>query len=110
MSRKRVALSLRATDNDYQQRLRADAMAVAGKLGFEVEVVAAQNDAGKQQQQITRLIEGAHGPELAAVLVSAVRDDVLADAARAAARAGIGWVVLHREAPYLASVRDEFPA
>ncbi len=109
MNRKRIGLALRATDNDYQQRLRADALTVAAELGFEIEVVAAQNDSNRQQQQITKLVEGPKGPELAAVLVSAVRDDVLGDVARLATKAGIGWVVLHREAPYLAALRDEFP-
>jgi ABC-type sugar transport system substrate-binding protein len=109
MRRSSIALFLRSLDNDYQQRLRDDALAVAGWLGFTVKVMAAQNDSAKQCAQIAEVLRGTDVGDLAAVLVSAVRDDVLDDLAHAAGKVGVGWVLLNREAPYLEVLRNQFP-
>src|SRR5262245_15561863 len=110
MRRSSIALFLRSLDNDYQQRLRDDALAVAGWLGFTVKVFAAQNDSARQCTQIADVLADPSAGDLAAVLVSAVRDDVLDDLAHKAGQAGVGWVLLNREAPYLEGLRNEFPA
>jgi ABC-type sugar transport system substrate-binding protein len=110
MRRSSIALFLRSLDNDYQQRLRDDALAVAGWLGFTVKVFAAQNDSSKQCLQITETLTDPSASDLAAVLVSAVRDDVLDQLAHKAGEAGVGWVLLNREAPYLEVLRNEFPS
>jgi ABC-type sugar transport system substrate-binding protein len=110
MRRSSIALFLRSLDNDYQQRLRDDALAVAGWLGFTVKVMAAQNDSARQCAQIAEALAPPAVDDLAAVLVSAVRDDVLDHLAREAGKAGVGWVLLNREASYLENLRNEFPA
>jgi ABC-type sugar transport system substrate-binding protein len=110
MRRSSIALFLRSLDNDYQQRLRDDALAVAGWLGFTVTVMAAQNDSARQCAQIKEALAGGSTTDLAAVLVSAVRDDVLGELAHDAGVAGVGWVLLNREAAYLEGLRNEFPA
>jgi ABC-type sugar transport system substrate-binding protein len=104
-----VGLFLRSLENDYQQRLRDDAVTTAQHLGFRVEVLAAQNDPAKQRAQIAAAVNGPQKLDLTAVLVSPVFDDALAEPARSAASAGIGWALLNREADYLQPLRDEFP-
>jgi ABC-type sugar transport system substrate-binding protein len=110
----RLALFLRSEDNDYQQRIREDALATGARLGFEVSVLSARNEAAVQREQIARVVEAAaepgSAPAPAAILVSPVSGGLLVDLARAATGAGIGWIVLNREAPYLAELRDAHPA
>jgi ABC-type sugar transport system substrate-binding protein len=109
MAREVIGLFLRSLENDYQQRLRDDALAAAGHLGFRVNVFAAHNDPVQQSDQILKATSGKEAEELAAVLVSPVYDESLAERARAAGEAGIGWALLNREASYLERVRTEFP-
>jgi ABC-type sugar transport system substrate-binding protein len=109
MAREVIGLFLRSLENDYQQRLRDDALATASHLGFRVTVFSAHNDPAQQTGQIARAMAGPGGEELAAVLVSPVFDDSLAGAARAAGNAGIGWALLNREAGYLDKLRTDFP-
>ena len=54
MRRRGIALFLRSLDNDYQQRLRDDALAAAKRAGFNVTLYAAQNDGARQVAQIAR--------------------------------------------------------
>ena len=89
MAREVIGLFLRSLENDYQQRLRDDAMATASHLGFKVKVFHAHNDVAQQRTQIERAI-GQTADGLAAVLVSPVFDDALADPARVAGNAGVG--------------------
>ena len=109
MARDVIGLFLRSLENDYQQRLRDDALATAAHLGFRVQVFAAHNDPAQQTGQIAKAMVGNGGGELAAVLVSPVFDESLAEAARNAGGAGIGWALLNREASYLDRLRASFP-
>jgi ABC-type sugar transport system substrate-binding protein len=107
MAREVIGLFLRSLENDYQQRLRDDALAAAAHLGFRVNVVSAHNDPAQQSAQVAKAI--AEDKDLAAVLVSPVFDESLGDVARAAGQAGIGWALLNREASYLERLRADFP-
>ncbi len=107
--RREIALFLRSRDNDYQARLADDAVKMAERVGFTVRVTAAGNDSARQSAQVAEALGGAGSDELAAVLVSPVREDALADVARQAAAKGIGWVVLNREGSYVATLRSQFP-
>jgi ABC-type sugar transport system substrate-binding protein len=109
MARDVIGLFLRSLENDYQQRLRDDALEKAVHLGFRVKVFSAQNDPAKQTGQITKAMSGTDKDELAAVLVSPVFDESLAEAARGAGLAGVGWALLNREAGYLDDLRGEYP-
>ena len=113
MRRRGIALFLRSLDNDYQQRLRDDALAAAQRHGFDLTVLAARNEPNLQAEQIEQsLVESSHGPREAApmaVLVSPVRDEELGPQAQSAARDGIGWVLLNREGTYLDGLRAKFP-
>jgi ABC-type sugar transport system substrate-binding protein len=108
MAREVIGLFLRSLENDYQQRLRDQALTAATQLGFQVSVFSAHNDPAQQTEQIAQAVAKAGG-ELAAVLVSPVFDESLAEPARAAAAAGIGWALLNREAPYMEGLRHDFP-
>jgi ABC-type sugar transport system substrate-binding protein len=108
MAREVIGLFLRSLENDYQQRLREDALAKASHLGLRVQVFAAGNDPARQVGQIDTAVKGA-GEELAAVLVSPVFDDALAETARAVVSSGVGWVLLNREAEYLDRLCREQP-
>src|SRR3954467_1562508 len=96
MAREVIGLFLRSLENDYQQRLRDDALAKATHLGLRVQVFAAQNDPARQASQVEKAVTGAGAAEMAAVRVSPVYDEALAEPARAAAQAGIGWALLNR--------------
>jgi ribose transport system substrate-binding protein len=104
-----IGLLLRTTENDYQQHLKEDALREGKRLGFTVEVETAQDDSARQLAQITAAINNAHASNLAALLVGAVRDDALLPAARAAAEAGIAWVMLNRDASFIEELRQQFP-
>jgi ABC-type sugar transport system substrate-binding protein len=104
-----VGLYLRSLENDYQQRLREDAMATAARFGWDVRVNAAHNDASRQAAQIADAVAGAKGSGLRAVLVSPVLDDALAEVARTAVRAGVAFALLNREAAFLAALRQDAP-
>jgi ABC-type sugar transport system substrate-binding protein len=103
-----IRLFLRTTENDYQQQLKQEALRKGQRSGFVVEVDSAQDDAGRQVAQITAALENARATNLVAVLVAPVRDDVMAPTVRAAAQAGVEWVMLNREARFIEELRQQF--
>jgi len=103
-----IRLFLRTTENDYQQQLKQEALREGKRSGFVVEVDSAQDDAGRQVAQITAAVENARSTNLVAVLVAPVRDDVMAPTVRAAAQAGVEWVMLNREAQFIEELRQQF--
>jgi ABC-type sugar transport system substrate-binding protein len=107
MPRRGIALFLRCLDNDYQHRLRDDALAAGKKLGFDVKLHTAQNDAIKQADDIAETLAAADVGSLAAVLVSPVRDEGLEELARRATTGTVAWVLLNREGNYLDALRRE---
>ena len=103
-----IRLFLRTTENDYQQQLKQEALREGKRSGFVVEVDSAQDDAQRQVAQITAAVENARATNLVAVLVAPVRDDVMAPTVRAAAQAGVEWVMLNREAKFIDELRQQF--
>jgi ABC-type sugar transport system substrate-binding protein len=103
-----IRLFLRTTENDYQQQLKQEALREGQRSGFAIEVDSAQDDAGRQVAQITAAVENARATNLVAVLVAPVRDDVVAPTVRAAAQAGVEWVMLNREAQFIEELRQQF--
>ena len=103
-----IRLFLRTTENDYQQQLKQEALREGQRSGFAIEVDSAQDDAGRQVAQITAAVENARAANLVAVLVAPVRDDVMAPTVRAAAQAGVEWVMLNREAQFIEELRQQF--
>ena len=101
----KVVLALITRDNDYQREQASVAETAALRLGIDLQVVYADNDAILQTKQI---LEAIHAPEPErpdAVVVEPVGTGMLGVASSAASR-GIGWIVLNREADYLSALRQ----
>jgi ABC-type sugar transport system substrate-binding protein len=97
-------ISLTTLDNDYQLE-QAEAAKKAGRqLGVDVTIMQADNDAINQSQQLLKVIQS-KGPWPNAIVMEPVGGTALPHVARAAIAAGIGWVVLNREAEYMTELR-----
>lgn len=104
-SRLTVVLSLITRDNDYQREQASVAEATARRLGLDLRVVYADNDAIAQSKQILGAIRGPASDRPNAVIVEPVGTGMLG-VASAAADHGIGWIVLNRESDYLVPLRQ----
>lgn len=109
MKTNRVALFLADESNEYQQMSKADALAVASRVGVELEVYFAADNLMQQIRQIYNCLHRQPEARPQAVLVMAVRVNAMDRVARDAAQAGVGWVSLHRRMESLARLRQEFP-
>jgi ribose transport system substrate-binding protein len=105
MKKLRFLVSLTTRDNDYQLEQAAAAQDTARRLGTDLEILYADNDAITQSTQILKAIQVA--PELRpdAIVFEPVGATALPQVARTAVGAGICWAVLNREAEYLAELR-----
>ena len=102
----RFVVSLTNDDNDYQIEQAASAQSSARRLGVDLEILHANNDAIEQSQQILRVVQSSSpGKGPGAIIVEPVGTP-LPQAARAAVGAGIGWVLLNRDADYLTHLRE----
>ena len=103
MKKFKFLVALTTRDNDYQQEQEIAAREMARRLGVHVEIIDANNDAIGQSQQLLQCIQSpAQRPD--GIIVEPVGGTALPIVARAAATAGIGWVVLNREIDYVAEI------
>ncbi len=88
----------------------ADAATAAKRHGLQLEFFYAENNAVLQVQQLFRAIH--RGPEErpTAIVVQTVPGEGLERVARAAVKAGVGWILISRKVPYLEELRREAPA
>ena len=105
----RLVVSLTSAAQEYQALQGEDARAAGRRLGVEVEVFFAEDNAVMQIQQLFRVLHAPEGERPVAVLVHTRVADGLERVARNAARAGVGWFLLNRTAPYLDALRTEYP-
>jgi ABC-type sugar transport system substrate-binding protein len=105
MKNLRLILSLTNNDNDYQIEQAKSAEEVAHRLGVDLQTIHADNDAINQSQQLLKVIQsGAEGrPD--AIVFEPAGSTGLPQVAKAAAGAGMGWVILNREVDYIAQLR-----
>lgn len=104
MKKFKFLVALTTHDNDYQQEQEIAARDTARRLGVDVEIIDAKNDAIVQSQQLLQCIQSStQRPD--AIVVEPVGGTALPIVARAAAGAGIGWVALNREIDYAAELR-----
>lgn len=108
MKRLNFLVSLTNNDNDYQQEQAAAAEKAARRLGVDVTIVHANNDALTQSQQLLQHIQDASAKKPDAIMFEPAGGTAFPQVARAAVAAGIGWVVLNSEADYLAELRRTF--
>ena len=104
MSKPTVLLSLTTNDNDYQREQAASAEEAAKRAGVQIQIIYAENDAINQSQQLLKAIQSPAGTRPDAVVFEPVGTG-LPQVAKAAASAGVGWVILNRDVDYLADLR-----
>jgi ribose transport system substrate-binding protein len=105
MGKLKFLVSLTTNDNDFQLEQALAAEQAASKFGVTIQTLYAQNDAITQSTQILKAIQAAAEERPEAIIFEPVGGTALPQVARAAVNAGIGWVVLNREAAYIAELR-----
>ena len=106
MKKLKFLVSLTNNDNDYQQEQAGAAEKAARRLGVDVEIVHANNDAVTQSQQLLHYIQGSAATRPDAIVFEPAGGTGFPQVARAAVAADIGWVVLNHEAEYLSQLRQ----
>jgi len=102
-------VSLTNNENDYQQEQAAAAEKAARRLGVDVKIIQADNDSLKQSQQLLDIIQNTTGPRPDAIIFEPAGGTAFPQVARAAAAAGIGWVILNHEVDYVRQLRKTYP-
>ena len=98
---------LAVDNNDYQVEQVSSAQSAATKLGIEIEIIHTEHDSIQQSQIVLDLIQGPPGKRPNAIFFEPV-GTALAQPARAAAAAKVGWVILNREnVDYVRELRDQ---
>jgi ABC-type sugar transport system substrate-binding protein len=102
-----VVVSLPEGENEFQILQGSDAYTTASRLGLEVDVLYADNNAVQQIQQLFKVIHAEEPPK--AILVEPVALAGLERVAQKAVQAGIGWGVLNCTVDHVATLRTEYP-
>ncbi len=105
MKKFKFLVALTTRNNDYQLAQEVTAQETARRLGVDIEIIDANNDPIDQSQQLLQSIQSITGrPD--AIIVEPLGGTTLPVVARAAADAGIGWVVLNRDIDYATQIRQ----
>lgn len=105
MKRLNFLVSLTNDDNDYQQEQAAAAEKAGRRLGVDVKIIHAGNDALAQSQQLLHYVQDSAVVRPDAIMFEPAGGTAFPQVARAAAAAGIGWVVLNHEVDYILELR-----
>ena len=105
----KVVVALLSEEQEFQVMQAAAARETAARVGLEIEVLFAQNNAVLQIQQLFRFVHAPEGERPAAIITETVTGEGLERVARNAARSGVGWVLLNRNVAYLGELRRERP-
>jgi ABC-type sugar transport system substrate-binding protein len=105
MKKLQFLVSLTNDDNDYQIEQKESAEQAARKAGVDVQIIHANNDAITQSTQLLKAVQAAKELRPDAILFEPVGGTALPQVAKAAVTAGIAWVVLNRDANYIADLR-----
>lgn len=108
MKKLKFVISLTTRDNDYQIEQADAAREMAKRLGVEIDLVYADNDAILQSQQLLTVIQSTNEAHPDGIIFEPVGGTALPQVAKAAAAAGIGWVVLNREVEYISELRSAY--
>ena len=106
MTKLRIVVSLTTKDNDYQLEQAKAAEETAQRLDVDIQILYAENDAINQSTQLLRVIQSTPQDRPNAIVFEPVGGTALPQVAKAAAAANVGWVVLNREASYIAELRQ----
>jgi len=103
MDKMKLLVSLITRNNDYQLEQAASAQTAAAKIGADLQIIYANNDAVLQTQQLLQFIQDpTQRPD--AILVEPVGTGMY-QVAKAAVSAGIAWVVINAGVDYLPELR-----
>ena len=108
MKKLKFVISLTNCENDYQIAQATSAQEASERLGLDVELLYAENDAILQSQQLLNVIQSRSCPRPDGIIFEPAGGTALPQVAKAAVSAGIGWAVLNREVEYLAELRRTF--
>jgi ribose transport system substrate-binding protein len=109
MKKLKILVSLLTNQNHYQRRQESAALEMGQRIGVDVQVIYANNDAITQGEQLLNAIQ-APPPSRPDGLVCYPVGTTLHQVARRAASAGLGWAVLNRECDYIGELRGLSPA
>jgi len=94
-------------DNEFQREQAAAGHQAAKQFDAEVQVIYSDSDAIQQSEQLLTIIQEPNSrPD--GIIVQPAGGTTLPQVARAAASAGIGWVILNREAEYVQEFRTTY--
>jgi ABC-type sugar transport system substrate-binding protein len=105
MRRLKFLVSLMTNENDYQLEQAHSAEIASHKLGVDIEILYADNDAITQSTQILRVLQGDPKDRPDAIIFEPVGGTALPQVAQAAVQSGIGWALLNRDATYIRELR-----
>jgi ABC-type sugar transport system substrate-binding protein len=105
MKKFNFVLSFTNSDNDYQLEQAAAAESAARRFGVQFQILSADNDGVTQSQQLLKVIQSSSEQHVDGIIFEPAGGTALPQVARAAAAAGMGWVVLNREAEYISELR-----
>jgi ribose transport system substrate-binding protein len=108
MKRLSFLVSLTNDDNDYQQEQATAAEKAARRLGVDVKIIHASNDPLMQSQQLLQYVQGSSTTRPDAIMFEPAGGTAFPQVARAAAAAGIGWVVLNFDVDYILELRRQY--
>ena len=100
-------VSLITQESDYQREQAHSAQLTARRLGVEVEILYAENDAIKQSQQLLQVIQNPSSA-VSALILEPAGHSAFPQVAHAAATAGLGWVVMNRSDASIAQLRSRY--
>jgi ribose transport system substrate-binding protein len=104
MKRLKFVVSL-PNENDYQREQAKAARETGARLGIEIRMFQADNDAVIQSQQLLEVVQSkTERPD--AILFEPLTATALARVGEAAVAAGIAWVVLNCDVDYLPAMRS----
>ena len=104
----KIVVALLNEDQEFQQLQAQDARETARRLGLELEVHFAQGHAVVQIQQLFKHIHAPEAERPLALVVEPTASEGLERVARNAVKAGVGWVLINTNAPYLDSLRSAY--
>ena len=103
MDKLNVIVALTTRENDYQAEQAVAVAEMAARLGVQIQVIYADNDAVNQTQQLIRIIQDPT-QRPSAILVEPVGTG-MPQVAKAAVGAGIGWGIINSDPDYIAELR-----